>query len=456
MTTRPAPRHLIAGLIAVLALGIAAFGPGDGNAPAILGLILLTIGLLATSAIPEYLTALVLFALAMVFALAPAEVVFAGFESAALWLVFGGMVLGVAVRTTGLGARLAHRLAPVFGTSYTGVIFGTLLSAMVFGFLVPSSIGRIMLLLPITLALAKRLGFSIDSRGYKGMVLATGLGCFLPTFGILPANVPNVVLLGIAEELYDVQLTYGHWLLLHFPVLGLLKSAVVGALIVALFPDRPSAETREPAPGPMTAEEWRLTVVLCLALAGWMSDFWHGISPAWVSLSAAVVVMFPGFGLFGPRDFAKINFAPIVYVAGVLGLGALIAYSGWGEHLGAAIAQIPSLGPDQAFGNFATLVAAGIGIGLGSTLAGVPAVMTPLAADLAEATGLTVQTVLMLQMPAFSTPLLPYQAPPLIVAMQIGHLRSTEAIKLVLAIALVTLVLLLPLDYLWWRLLGAI
>ena len=36
-----------------------------------------------------------------------------------------------------------------------------------------------------------------------------------------------------------------------------------------------------------------------------MTDFWHGISPAWVSLGAAVVVMFPGFGLFGPRDFAK-------------------------------------------------------------------------------------------------------------------------------------------------------
>ncbi len=80
----------------------------------------------------------------------------------------------------------------------------------------------------------------------------------------------------------------------------------------------------------------------------------------------------------------------------------------------------------------------------------------PLAADLAEATGLSIQTVLMLQVPAFSTPLLPYQAPPLIVAMQIGRLRSTEAIKLVLAIALVTLAILLPLDFLWWRLLGAI
>ena len=325
-----APRYLIAGLIAALAAGIAAFGPGAGDAPAILGLIVLTIGLLATSAIPEYLTALVFFALAMIFALAPAGVVFSGFESAGLWLIFGGLVLGAAVYTTGLGARLAYRLAPVFGASYTGVIFGTLLSGMVFGFLMPSSLGRVVLLLPITLALAKRLGFATDSRGYKGMVLAAGLGCFLPTFAVLPANVPNVVLLGMAEELYDAPLTYGYWLLLHFPVLGLLKAGVIGALIVALFPDRPPTEDRGPAPGPMTAAERRLAVVLVLALAGWMTDFLHGISPAWVSLSAAVVVMFPGFGLFGPRDFAKIDFAPLIYVAGILGLGALIAHSGWG------------------------------------------------------------------------------------------------------------------------------
>jgi len=456
MNSRLAPRHLIAGLIAVIALGVAAFGPGAGDAPAILGLILLTIGLLATSAIPEYLTALLFFALAMIFALAPAGVVFSGFESAGLWLIFGGLVLGVAVHTTGLGARLAHRLAPVFGASYTGIIFGTLLSGMVFGFLMPSSLARVVLLLPITLALAKRLGFTVDSRGYKGMVLAAGLGCFLPTFAVLPANVPNVVLLGIAEELYDAPLSYGYWLLLHFPVLGLLKAGAIGALIVALFPDRPRTEDRGPAPGPMTAAERRLAVVLVLALAGWMTDFLHGISPAWVSLSAAVVVMFPGFGLFGPRDFAKIDFAPLIYVAGILGLGALIADSGWGAQLGAAIAQVPSLGPDQPLGNFATLVATGIGVGLGATLPGVPAVLTPLAAELAEATGLTVQSVLMLQVPGFSTPLLPYQAPPLIVAMQLAHMRAGEAIKLVLAIALVTLVILLPLDYLWWRALGAI
>ena len=41
-------------------------------------------------------------------------------------------------------------------------------------------------------------------------------------------------------------------------------------------------------------------------------------------------------------------------------------------------------------------------------------------------------------------------------AMQLARLRSAVAIKLVLAIAPVTLTVLLPLDCLWWRALGAI
>ena len=43
----------------------------------------------------------------LTFAVAPASVTFAGFHAAATWLIFGGLVVGVAVTVTGLGARMA-------------------------------------------------------------------------------------------------------------------------------------------------------------------------------------------------------------------------------------------------------------------------------------------------------------------------------------------------------------
>ena len=71
---------------------------------------LLTIGLWATAVLPEHLSALIFLCLCMLFAVAPASVVFSGFTSGTLWLVLGGLVLAEAVRATGLGVRLARSL----------------------------------------------------------------------------------------------------------------------------------------------------------------------------------------------------------------------------------------------------------------------------------------------------------------------------------------------------------
>jgi hypothetical protein len=43
--------------------------------------------------------------------IAPADVVFSGFHSTAFWLVFGGLVIGLGVKRTGLAERLARAIA---------------------------------------------------------------------------------------------------------------------------------------------------------------------------------------------------------------------------------------------------------------------------------------------------------------------------------------------------------
>ena len=70
-----------------------------------------TIVLWATSLLPEFITALLFFAAAMMAKIAPPEVIFGGFASSAFWLVFSGFVLGIAIRKTGLADRAAQALA---------------------------------------------------------------------------------------------------------------------------------------------------------------------------------------------------------------------------------------------------------------------------------------------------------------------------------------------------------
>jgi di/tricarboxylate transporter len=82
--------------------------------------------------------------------------------------------------------------------------------------------------------------------------------------------------------------------------------------------------------------------------------------------------------------------------------------------------------------------------------------MTALAGDIAGATGLPVETVLMMQVPAYSTPLLPYQVVPVLIAARLGSVSIGTATRFCLLLGAITVALLIPLDYLWWRFLGVL
>ncbi|HCA27593.1 MAG TPA: sodium:sulfate symporter [Betaproteobacteria bacterium] len=449
----------LAALAAILGAGClalcppAALPPHEAKAAA---LVIFAIALWATAALPEYLTALAFFLLAMLFSVAPPSVIFSGFAAGALWLIFGGLAIGAALNHTGLGERIANRMTARLGNRYATIIGGMVAIGVLLGFLMPSSIGRVVLLIPIALALADRFGFAAGSKGRTGLVLAAAFGSHVPPFAILPANVPNMVLIGASETLYHFTPTYGSYLLLHFPVLGLLKSLVIVGLIVWLYPDRPrlAPPAAATAAAPLSWRQRRLAAVLILALALWMTDSLHHISPAWVSLGAGLICLLPGIGVLPPRAFNELNYRSLFFVAGILGLGALVAHSGLGDLLAHGMQTLLPLKKGENGHNFTVLVAIASTLGLVTTLPGVPAVLTPLAGKFALASGLPLHTVLMSQVVGFSTTLLPYESAPLVVAMQLGGLSMKPAVKLSLALAAVTIIILLPLDFLWWRLLG--
>ncbi|WP_395680643.1 SLC13 family permease [Inquilinus sp.] len=413
------------------------------------------IGLWATARLPEYLTALLFFAAAAILHVAPPEVVFSGFQSAAFWLVLSGFVLGSAIRKVGLADRIARLLAARLTGSWPGMVAGVVLLTYLLAFVMPSNMGRIALLMPIVLALADRSGLAEGSRGRIGLALAVGFGTFQLSASILPANVPNLVMTGAAEAAYGTHFAYLAYLLLHAPVLGVLKGAALAGCICLLFPARPQpAAALEPAP-PFSAGERRLAWLLLATLALWMTDSLHGVQPAWIGLVAACLCLLPRIGFLTGEDFAAgVNIRTCLYLAGILGLAAVVAQTGLGDALGRAVLPWLPLDPSRPATGFGALVALTSLLNFAVTANGVPALYTPLAASLADSTGLPLATVLMVQVIGYATPLLPYQASPIVVAMGMGKVPTRDGLRLCLALALISFVLLVPLDYLWFRLLG--
>jgi hypothetical protein len=122
--------------------------------------------------------------------------------------------------------------------------------------------------------------------------------------------------------------------------------------------------------------------------------------------------------------------------------------SGLGKSIGDLIIPHLPLDPARPAQDFASMIGLASLLNFVVTANGVPAVFTPLAASLAAHTGLSLPTVLMSQVFAYATPLLPYQAAPIVVAAGMARVPASAAV--------ISFAVLAPLDLVWFRLLGRI
>jgi len=411
--------------------------------------------LFATGALPEFVSALVVLVLAMLLSLAPAEVVFSGLTSTACWLIFSGLVIGIAIAETGLAQRLSNRLSRYLDSSYARLITGITLMGVLLGFVMPSSVGRVVLFIPIALVIAEHCGFAKGSNGQRGVLMAAAFGCHLPTFAILPANIPNMIMIGSAESIHGWTPMFTEYLLLHFPVLGALKSVLLILTILKLYPDTPRRVAPLESNGGFSFREGRLLIIMLATLGLWLTDSVHHISAAWIGLAAATLLLLPGVGMVSPKSFnEKVNISSILVVAGLLGIASLINYSQVSQVVGERVLEWLPLAPGRDAVNFFSLSLAAMLTGVVATLAGVPATLTPLAEQISQMTGFSLEAVLMTQVFGFSTVVFTYQSVPLMMAAPLAGIPITEMARVCLILAALTVLILLPLDYLWWQWLG--
>lgn len=417
-------------------------------------LIVLTVGLWALGSLPEHITSLLFFLLAMVFAIASPQAVFSGFASPTMWLVLGGLFIAEAVTATGLGQRFIGLLFDRYTFGYGGLLIAIALVATALAFFMPATVGRMLLLIPIVAALARRVSFAPGSTGYNGLMLCAIIICYQSGNGILPANAPNLVLAGATEALYGVHLIYAEYFWVIFPVLCLLKGMAVVALVYWLFPATVTSEAAPAPHAPMSAEERRLAIILILAVVLWATDVVHGVRAGWVALAAAVACMLPRIGVLPFHAFNDVRLGSFFYVGGTIGLGAVLQESGLGELLGKSLQSSLNLQAGADFANFITLGLLGMLAGVVVTNPAQPAVLAPLAGQFAEATGWPIKAALMISAIGFNTMVLPYQVPPVVVGMQAAGISLATTLRLIFPLAALGILVFLPLEYLWWRLIG--
>ncbi|MBS9779722.1 MAG: anion permease [Moraxellaceae bacterium] len=414
----------------------------------------LTIILWITEKLPLWFSALLFFVLTAIANIVKPQVFLSGMLSPATWLLIAGAIVGLAIQHTGLGKRLASYIVP-FMTSYRRALLGSGFIGFILIFLMPSSMGRIIMLLPIILPLTEQLGYKDNPHATTGIVLSAVLVTFLPAFAVLPANIPNQILLGLVETLSVETPTYTGYLLLHFPILGVLKAVLIMALLCKFY-QAPNPTPVKQELAKISAKEYYVMAILALTLILWLTEAYHGIGTAWVGMIGAVLCLYPSWNLTPKQPLQVIKAETLFYVAGIVSLGALVYHSGLATIIANTSLQLLPLQLDNNVNNFAVLSALSTLLSMLVTLPGTPAILTPMTQEFAHLSGWSPYAVYMSQVIGFSTVFFPYQAPPLVIAMQLGKIPMRDMLRMLLSVMLLSIMILIPLSYLWWRVLGVI
>ncbi|MEQ6121234.1 DASS family sodium-coupled anion symporter [Reichenbachiella sp. MALMAid0571] len=163
------------------------------------------------------------------------------FGNKMIFLYLGGFVIAIAIEKWNLHKRIALNVIRVIGTDMNKMVLGFMVAT---GFLSMwiSNTATTVMMLPIGMAIVLQLSESekVNRSTVKkfGKVLMLGIAYSSSIGGIstLIGTPPNLVLAGVVEEFYGVEIAFGSWFILVFPISVVLLFVCWKFLVTFAFP----------------------------------------------------------------------------------------------------------------------------------------------------------------------------------------------------------------------------
>ncbi|MFT7146333.1 MAG: hypothetical protein ACJASZ_001210 [Yoonia sp.] len=309
-------------------------------------------------------------------------------------------------------------------------------------------------MLPIALSLAKTMGYAIGSRGHVGLTVTAAVATNLPTFAFLTGNLPTIIHSGAFETLYGVRTAYTDYFIEQAPI-NLVRFIALLILMLPFAPPRSDKTSDLESPTPFTSVQKLLFVLICVAILFWVTDTWHGISPAWVALSLAAALMVPAFGMLDETAMkTKIDLSPAFFLAAVFAISAVAQFTGLATTMADQLVPMLRLGQGSDLRDLYAVAGISTLLSHFTTAPAAPAVLAPLAGAFATETGWSIETISMAQVIGLATPILPHQAPPLIVSMALAQIPIAALLRICMGLAVAVAIVGIPLTFVWWNYLG--
>ena len=420
-----------------------------------LGITLFALLLWTAQPVPIAWTSLAVLVLLPVSGLLDFGQTFAPFAGSTIWLVFSGMVLSLMVSASGLGDRLARASLPVLAGGRLQLLLGLHALGLMAAFLVPSGVVRVLLLMPVATALIRALDPEGEDPALPPVVTLSILyGTYYGGAGILTGTVPNIIVAGQLEAVTGRVVYWGEWLLWMFPVIGALRTLLCAAVIWVLWGRRlrplPAQGPASP-PHVSNPQQRRALFLMLVGVALWASDVVHGFPPVLVGLGLVLVAVTPGLGILAPQRLRQVDFPFFFYLAALFGIGAVLDETGFSGRLLSGVIDLLGGVAGGWLDPHLRLTAAAVPLDFLMDIAAVGAVATPSLLEVGSRAGLGPLASALSVAMATTVAFLPYQSAPFMVALGYGTLTPRQLATSMFLISSLSLLLLAPLNVLYWR-----
>ena len=144
-----------------------------------------------------------------------------------IFLYVGGFILAIAIERWNLHKRIALNIIHLIGTNVKSIILGFMAATAFLSMWISNTASAVMML-PIGMAIVKQLKDNPDTIEDenqifgKALMLSIAYSASIGGLATLIGTPPNLVLAGIVQELYGIEITFSKWIVFGLPISVLL------------------------------------------------------------------------------------------------------------------------------------------------------------------------------------------------------------------------------------------
>ena len=256
------------------------------------------------------------------------EQLYQALASDVIWLMIGAFILGGAVQQTGLASRLTGLVVARART--VGSVFWLLTTMLIpLSFFIRSTSGRAAVVIPVFRSIAQA---GDDKRITRALALLMPTVILVATIATLIGAGSHLIANDLLKQIAGVQLSFAQWALYGVPF-AIAASYISCWVIMRMFldPGRINRQLKISSvkQKPLSRAEWTTLLVVAVMVALWLTESWHGLEIATVTVAGALVLTAPKVGALSWKDGLKaVSWNLIIFVGAALVLGKALIESG--------------------------------------------------------------------------------------------------------------------------------